>query len=406
MENTLSTCYILTIPKELLNAIMSYLLNKLIKELGVTCTEFYYDKERKKLLEERIVIFRSNTRNLGAYHDVFCESFERYMRKIMNIPQVTLKIEKLKKCQSNDECSTSWIMEHPSHLPDDETCANLITLGIHFTTDAKFKPSDSFWKKFPKLKFMLLSHIEIGSKALSMFSKLPLLESLFLFDCSFWSSLCISLILEHCAALKELHIIRDDYIRMLINLVIPRQLEIFDLKSRGDITLNLDHSGLQSLSVEGSEDVTIIVNKQLTSLEFLKLVGTSDIKVQGNLENLVTNMKELCINAFACYTIFGTLEKNKSNEIPGYIFGTYYLNFLMIPYLGKLTIVTYTDRDNIFYAFSSINRRVIIVDHICEQSGEHVKSQHNLNQGSIIVKYSPGKESTKKKVYAFAMDYE
>jgi len=424
MENTLSICYILTIPKELLNAIISYLRYKLILELGMTCTEFCYNNERKKLLNERIVILLSNTTNFGAYHDVFCKSFERYMREIMNTPQVTLKIENLKNCRSNDECSpTSWVMKHPSHLPDDKTCANLITLGIHFTTDAKFKPSDSFWKKFPKLKSMLLSHIEIDSKALVMFSKLPLLESLFLFDCYFWSSLCISQILESCAALKELYITRADSIRMLIDLVIPRQLEIFDLKSKGGpIILNLNHSvGLKSLSVEGDADVTIIVTCLLVSLKTVKLACSKNFKVQGNLEDLVTNVKELCIDAFGCYSVFGTLSNRTtilpslevpkftfgtlsnritilpSLEFPKYTFGTYRLNFLMIPYLEKLTIVTYTDRDKIFYAFSSINRRVIIVDHIFKQSGEHVKSQHNLNQGSIIVKYSPGKKSTKKK---------
>jgi hypothetical protein len=306
--------------------------------------------------------------------------------------------------------------------PDKKICEKLHTLVLKFTIHAEFEPDDSFSKKFSNLNSILFNYVGMNNEILSMLPKFPLLEFLSLYNCYVWSHEPLSTTFESCTTLKELHITKDNSRSMFIDLIIPRQLEILDLTNKGSIKLTLKNPGkLRSLLINSDADVTIIVTCLLVSLKTVKLACSKNFKVQGNLEDLVTNVKELCIDAFGCYSVFGTLSNRTtilpslevpkftfgtlsnritilpSLEFPKYTFGTYRLNFLMIPYLEKLTIVTYTDRDKIFYAFSSINRRVIIVDHIFKQSGEHVKSQHNLNQGSIIVKYSPGKKSTKKK---------
>jgi len=116
------------------------------------------------------------------------------------------------------------------------------------------------------------------------------------------------------------------------------------------------------------------------------------------LENLVTNVKELYINAVGCFDLFGTVEDDeivpRSNEVPEFIFGTYYLGFLMFQYLEKLTIETYSNLDNIFCAFPPGNRIITVKRIFVQKMGDYTESKHNLNLWPIIVKYSPGKEST------------
>jgi len=226
-----------------------------------------------------------------------------------------------------------------------------------------------------------------------MLSKLPLLEFLSLYHCHFSIPDSLSKIFDYCTTLKGLHI-NNAFFEMDIDLIIPQQLEILDLTSRGSIKLNLDNSmNLQSLSVNCNSYLTIRVKDQFAFLEKVKLVGNMTLRVLGKWENLFTNVKELFINAFACYTLFGTFE-DCSNEVSDFIFGTYHLGFLMIPYLENLMIEIYSNINSIFCAFPSGNRTITVKRIFMQKNGDYTESKHNLNQRPIIVEYSPGKEST------------
>jgi len=246
-----------------------------------------------------------------------------------------------------------------------------------------------FFKKFPNLKSILLNRVTLNNNIMLMLSKFPLLESLFLYDCCFWSHIPLSTIFDYCTTLKEFHMTNDSH--MFIDLTIPRQLEILGLKSKGKFKLDLTHSiELQSLSVKSESEVTIIVKDLLAYLEKVKFVGNLTLKILGNWKNLVTNVKKLCINAFGCYSVFGTLSDSTtipcSNEVPKFTFGTYRLNFSMIPYLGKVRIENYSDRDRVFLALPKGNR--VFVNLFCVQKGKrkHMESKHNPSRGPRVAK--------------------
>jgi hypothetical protein len=230
---------------------------------------------------------------------------------------------------------------------------------------------------------------------LSMLPKFPLLEFLSLYNCYVWSYESLSTTFENCTTLKELHITKDGS-DVSMDITIPRQLKILDLTNSGSIELTLGNSQLQSLSIN-SNYVTIIVTRRLACLRELKFIGDR-FKVFGNLDDLFTNVRELHIDAVGCYSEFGTLSNSKTipglNEVPKFTFKTYHLNFLMFKHIRRVMIGINSERDTIFCAFPSINGNRITVDYICAQNGKHMESKHDLSQGPIIVKYSPGKEST------------
>jgi len=362
-------------------------------------TENIYSKEGKELLKQMIVTLESNELDFGRHHDVYRKSLECRMKDIIGTPKsVTLKIIDQKNSQSDDKYSlTGWVMNNEFESPDKKTCEKLHTLVLKFTIHANFEPDDSFSKKFSNLNSLLFNRVSINNEILSMLSKFPLLKFLSLYNCHVWSSDSLSKIFDYCTTLKELYITKDDSSDVSIDLIIPRQLKIIDVTNKGSIELTLNRSlNLQSLSAK-SNYVDIIVTSQLAFLEKVNLVGDR-FKILGKPENLFTNVKELYIDAFGCYSVFGTLSDSTTipclNEVPKFTFGTYHLNFLMIQHIKKVMIETYSDRDTIFCALSSINGNKTTVDHICVQNGKHMESKHDLSQGPKIVKYSPGKEPT------------
>jgi len=396
--------YISTLPKELIAIIMSHLRNNPLFKFGITCTKFrpWYNDE----MEQRIVIFLSNVLNFGGgYHDACCESLKRRMEQTIKKPEITtLKIMDLEKSQSDDTCSpTVWVMDNELKFPNDKICESLDTLVINFTDKRDFKPDESFWKKFPNLKTILLNGVDMYGEVLLMLSKFPLLESLFLYHCRFWAPHSMSTIFDYCTTLKEIHINRDDSNRMDIDLTIPQQLEIFELTSKGEVCLKLKRSmNLQSLSVN-CDYLTIIVKNQLAFLEFLKLACSLSLTIQGNVKDLVTNVKELYINAAGCCTVFGALSDSTTtpylNEVPKFILRrmrTYHWNFLMFQHIKRVMIETSNDRDNMLCAFP-LTDGFITVKHIFVQNDKYTESKPNFSLWPIIVKYSPGKESTEKK---------
>jgi len=194
--------------------------------------------------------------------------------------------------------------------------------------------------------------------------------------------------------------INDSY-GMDTDLIIPQQLEILKLISNGQIKLDLNHSmNLQSLSVNSKDCVSIRGTCPLVSLKKVKLVCSRYLITQDNFPNLVTNVKELYIDAFGCYGVFGTLSDSTAipclDDVPKFTFGTYHLNFLMFQNIRRVVIETHSDRDIIFCAFPSIKGRKITVIHVCLQNGKHLKSKHNLSQRPMIVECLSGKESTEK----------
>jgi len=225
-------------------------------------------------------------------------------------------------------------------------------------------------------------------KILSMLSKFPLLESLFLYNCCFESRHSILTIFNYCATtLKEFHMTHDDP-RMDINLVIPQQLEILELTSKSEILLSLKRSvKLRSLSAK-CEYLTILVKDQLAYLQKVNLACSLNLVIQGNLENFITNVKELSIDLYGCHNVFGTLTNHTtipgSNEVPRVTFGTYKLNFFMFFNMEKLRIVAYCDRNRIFLALPEGNR--ILVEHTCVKNGKHMEFIHNPSREPSVVK--------------------
>jgi hypothetical protein len=392
----ISICYII-IPNELIGIIISHLGNKPLSKFATVCTKLsQYCYAEIKL---RIATWEFNALNLGGCHNAHCKSLKRRREKTIT-PEATLKITDLKKSQSDDNCSlTVWDMIDPFELPDN-TCASFHTLVINFSTNRNFRPDDSFWKKLPNVKSILLNRVDMDSEILLMLSKLPLLESLFLYHCRFWAPHSISTLFDYCPTLKEFHMTRDDCERSSIDLIIHQQLEIFKLTSKGEVKVELKNPmNLQSFSAK-CDSLIIIANAQFASLEKLKLDCSKYFKILGKWENLFTNVKKFSINAFGCYTAFGTLTNSTTiprlNEVPKYTFGTYHLNFLMFKHIKRVMIATYCDRDNMLFAFP-LTDSDITVEHVCVQNGKHVKSKHDLSQGPIIVECLSGKESTEKK---------
>jgi len=402
----ISTCYISTIKNDSLTTILSHLHKKDLLALVSAWSKvhLYYNSGGKKLLKQlrkqRIVTLKSNVLHLGGYHDRYFESLKDHTKQTSETPvNVILEIVKLEDSQSDDNCSPNvWVINDDLKLPDKAACAKLHTIVINFITNRSFKPDDSFWKKFPNLKTILLNGVAMYSEILLMISKFPLLESLFIYNCSFWSSDFMSTIFENCVTLKELHIANNS--KISIDLIIPPQLEILELTSIGPIQLGLKRSvKLGSVSVDCESEVIIRVTSRLVSLKKVKLVGGYlELEIQGNLEDLFTNVKELYIDAFKCYTLFGTFEDSETipylNGVPKHILGTYHLNFLIFPHIRKLIIVTYTNLDTIFCAFPSGNTIVTVKRIFVLKKGDYTESKHNLSQRPIIVEYSPGKEST------------
>jgi len=388
ITENISTCYISILPKEVVAIIMSYLLNNSLSNLVIACPGLRpcFNDE----IEQRIVTLNSNGSNLGGFHDAGCESFERRMEKTIKKPQVILKIKDLEKSQSDDTCSrNAWVMNDSLELPD-ETCANFDIIVVDFTDHRDFEPSDSFLKKFSSLNSILFNLVGMDT-IVPMLSEFPLLEFLSLYHCHFSISDYLSTIFDYCATLKEFHM-NSDSDRMDINLIIPQQLETLELTSNTEINLNLDNSQLQSLSINSKDKVTIRAIRRLVSLKKVKLDCSRNLRIQGNVENLFINVKELSITLLGCNTPFGTFE-DCSKKVPEITSGIYYLSFLMIRDIEKLRVVTDKDRDTIFCAVPSGNGD-ITVEHICVQNGKHMKSKHNLNIWPIVVKYSPGKELT------------
>jgi len=431
MGNNLSTPetpFILTLPKELIVSIMSYLLEKHQFAFAKTCSEVSNGYKNERMPNMATLI--SNVWYFEVHHVAFCETFIRRMKKIIKKPKVFLEIKKLEKSQSDAKySSTAWVMNDDLELPpDDETCASLETLQIKFTNYRNFRPDDSFWKKFPNLKTILLNRVSMNNEIMLMLSNFPLLESLFVYDCHFRSPDFLSTIFDYCAALKEFHMIVVSL--MSIYLTIPRQLEVFDLKSKSSVYLNVEDSmNLQSFSVVCGRLAAITVKDQLVSLKKVKFVCSENLEIHGNSENLFTNVKELSINASGCYSVFGTfvndsnednsnednsnednsneyhLNEDSSNEDssnednsyvdPKFTFGTYRLNFLILQHIKRVMIERYNDLDTIVCAFPLINERKITVQHIfVQKDGGYMEFKHNLSQGPIIVEYSPCNDST------------
>jgi len=412
-----TTSFIYNTPMELLAIIMSDLPIKDLLTFVGTCTmlsNYYNSEEGKKLLKklrkqqllkERILTFESNAPGFWECHNPYREKLERRMKEaIKTSEKVTLKITDLKNSQSDDKYSqTAWVINHPLEISglDDKTCARLdiLVLNFNLSASATFVPDDSFSKKFPYLKAILLKGLIMNDEILQMLSKLRVLEFLFLHNCHLGESSFLSKLFDNCTTLKEFHIINDHSTEQ-IYLHIPEQLQILETKSKGPIVVNIDYSKkLRSLSVD-CDYLTIqgiCRHAYLTKINFACSLALENL---SNLKDLFTNVKELSIDLLGCHGVFGTLSDSttipRSNEVPKYTFGTYSLYFLMNLDIENLTVVTYCDLDIILLALPE-GKRNLTLNHYCVQRGKYMKTIYDLSQGSKIVNYSPGKEPTEKK---------
>jgi len=185
-----------------------------------------------------------------------------------------------------------------------------------------------------------------------------------------------------------------------INLIVPQQLELFDLASKGEVYVNLEDSiNLQSFSLACGSKATITVQDELP-LKTVNLACSANLRILGNLGNFFTNVEKLSIDLFGCYSVFGTFEDSttipRSNEVPEFTTGTYRLNFLILQNI-KRVLIEGNALDNIICAFPLIDERILTVQILEQMERNYMEFKHNLSQGPIIVEYLSGKDSTEKK---------
>jgi hypothetical protein len=226
---------ILTIPKELLTMIASFMNTKSQLALAHTCKTMYcYHKEKCK---EEIITFLC-----CPPIDINFECYYKVLKHWLSEPGWAAVKPIFKRIstdsQSNDSCLIRALYLYNSlQFPSKLKCENINALMLNFFPRVSSTSlSISFLEKFPNLKMLWLSNVIINENIVSALSTLSLLNIITLDQCEITDDY-LSKIFESCTTLEEIEL---HYIFFKMPIMFPPQVK--RLRMEGHYPMQIDLS--------------------------------------------------------------------------------------------------------------------------------------------------------------------